>query len=230
MRSYPTAPLSAVLSAPVLLVEDEPRMQLRLLKILETVGFDTDVIHVVGDAEKSHACLRQHRIATMLVDIGLPAGSGIDLIKQLRKTNPAAHILVLSAWNAAGTVLSALRAGATGYVLKEREDLEIVYSIRSLLLGGAPIDPFVAGRILAQLPKGRPDTLDRTLSGKVSLSNRETEILYWVSEGLSNRQIAERLHISRYTVECHIKRIYKKLAVSSRIQAVNTARRSGLLA
>lgn len=132
--------------------------------------------------------------------------------------------------------MSALQAGATGYLLKERDDSEISASIRSALRGGAPIDPFVARHIL--------DTIvtTPTLSNKgnivgptesslpaIHLSNREIEILRLVSKGLTNREISDLLSLSRLTVECHIKNTYKKLAVKSRTQAVFEARAHGLL-
>ena len=140
-------------------------------------------------------------------------------------------ILVISAWSTEESILGALNAGATGYVLKERDDLEVSLSIRSVLRGGAPIDPFIARRILALLPVAgptQPEEPSRPVEAGV-LSARESEILELVSQGLTNREIAEQLVISRYTVECHIKRIYRKLAVSSRTRAVNEARQRGLL-
>jgi DNA-binding NarL/FixJ family response regulator len=113
-------------------------------------------------------------------------------------------------------------------VLKERDDLEVSLSLRSVLRGGAPIDPFVARRIIDEL-RPRPTEHPDTASGEI-LSPRESQILRLVAEGLANREIAEQLFLSRYTVECHIKHIYRKLAVSSRTRAVHAARSRGLLA
>ncbi|MND84664.1 Oxygen regulatory protein NreC [compost metagenome] len=118
--------------------------------------------------------------------------------------------------------------GAVGYVLKERDDLEVAIAIRSVLRGGAPIDPFVAKRIIEELPAQSPERMAD--DGMQVLTARESQILLLVAEGLGNRDIAERLCLSRYTVECHIKRIYRKLAVSSRTRAIHTARQRGLLA
>ena len=146
----------------------------------------------------------------------------------MRSADPAVGILVISAWSTEDAILAALRAGATGYVLKERDDLEVSLSIRSVLRGGAPIDPFIARRVIAELQGAAPATAE---SGgtESTLSARESQILRLVADGLTNREIAEQLHLSRYTVECHIKHIYRKLAVSSRTRAVNTARVRGLL-
>ena len=127
--------------------------------------------------------------------------------------------------------MGALRAGATGYVLKERDDFEVMLSIRSVLRGGAPIDPFIARRILAMLPKQvntEPVPLEPQAETE-ALTEREEGILRLVADGMSNREIAEQVNLSRYTIESHVKRIYRKLAVSSRVGAVREARTRGML-
>ncbi|MEX0827864.1 MAG: response regulator transcription factor [Haliea sp.] len=219
----------ALLPVPVLIVEDEPLMQQRLVRVLQGLGYETDAIEVKGNLQDTRSYVQDQPVAMALVDIGLPDGSGIELIEELRADDPALSILVISAWSTEDIIISALRAGATGYVLKERDDLEISLSIRSVLRGGAPIDPFIARRILELLPPPQATPSRTNQDEPVNLSTRETEILHLVAEGLTNREIAERLFISRYTAECHIKRIYKKLAVTSRTRAVNKARQHGLL-
>lgn len=216
------------LPTPVLVVEDEPLMQQRLVNVLHSLGYASPAISVVSGCQKARQCKQKATVALALVDIGLPDGSGIDLIREWREADPALCILVISAWSTEDIILSALRAGATGYVLKERDDLEIAFSIRSVLRGGAPIDPFIARRILELLPASSTPALTQD-GDDGGLSAREAEILQLVAEGLTNREIAERLFISRHTAECHIKHIYKKLAVSSRTRAVNEARLRGLL-
>ena len=88
-----------------------------------------------------------------MVDLNLPDGNGIEFISTLNKYDPTIPILVISAWSTEDAIFNALSSGATGYVLKERDDLEITFSIRSILRGGAPIDPFIAQKILKQLQK-----------------------------------------------------------------------------
>lgn len=232
MQSKIVTDPGTLLPVPVLIVEDEPLMQERLRRILCTLGYENDAIFVTGSLQEARSHIDEHPVAMALVDLGLPDGNGIELIAQLRSEDPSLSILVISAWSTEDIILSALRAGATGYVLKERENLEISFSIRSVLRGGAPIDPFIARRILALLPSEAPQTGEPAQTDDeptVKLSARETQILHLVAEGLTNREIAERLFISRYTAECHIKRIYKKLAVTSRTRAVNLARQQGLL-
>jgi DNA-binding NarL/FixJ family response regulator len=216
------------LPAPVLLVEDEPLVRRRLEGLLLQLGYQPDALVHAGSLAEARACLANQPVALALVDLGLPDGSGIDLIAEMHAADPGLAILVISAWCTEDAILAALRAGATGYVLKERDDLEVSLSLRSVLRGGAPIDPFVARRIIDEL-RPRPTEQPDTASGEI-LSPRESQILRLVAEGLANREIAEQLFLSRYTVECHIKHIYRKLAVSSRTRAVHAARSRGLLA
>ena len=225
-------PVDSVLPAPVLVVEDEPLLQERLRTLLLGLGYAPDALVFAGSLAEARACLAVQPMALALVDLTLPDGNGLALIEQMRVDDPALGILVVSAWSSEDAILGALRAGATGYVLKERDDVEVSLSIRSVLRGGAPIDPFIARRILDLLPAAMSapvaDAPPSQPPGE-ALTERESGILRLVADGLSNREIAERLFLSRYTVESHVKRIYRKLAVPSRTKAVHEARARGLL-
>ncbi|MBV7419069.1 MULTISPECIES: response regulator transcription factor [Comamonas] len=225
----PPLPPELLLPAPVLVVEDDPLIRQRLLGILAHLGYQADALLFAETLAQARHLVQESPIALALVDLGLPDGNGIDLITELRNSDPALGILVISAWSTEDVLLGALRAGATGYVLKERDDLEVSLSIRSVLRGGAPIDPFIARRIIAELQPAPSPSTETAASDEVKLSMREGQILELVAEGLANREIAEKLFLSRYTVECHIKHIYRKLAVSSRVKAVREARSRGLL-
>ncbi|WP_210268740.1 response regulator transcription factor [Brucella sp. 191011898] len=214
-----------VLPAPVLLVEDDPLIRRRLVGLLQQLGYLEDALVLTGSLAEARALVDNQPVALALVDLGLPDGSGIDLIGELHVANPGLPILVVSAWSSQDAILASLRAGATGYVLKERDDLEVMLALRSVLRGGAPIDPFVARRIIEELPLQSA----KEKADNAGLSPRENEILRLVSEGLGNRDIAEQLFLSRHTIEAHIKNIYRKLAVSSRTQAAQAARQRGLL-
>lgn len=232
MSMIPHLAPELLLPAPVLVVEDDPLIRQRLTAILRHLGYQPDALLFADTLAQARSVVNESPIALALVDLGLPDGNGIDLITELRNNDPAVGILVISAWSTEDILLGALRAGATGYVLKERDDLEVSLSIRSVLRGGAPIDPFIARRIIAELqasttPSATPNTAET--SEEIKLTARESQILSLVAEGLANREIAEKIFLSRYTVECHIKHIYRKLAVSSRVRAVKEARARGIL-
>ena len=226
-----TAP-EAVLPVPVLIVEDEYVIQRRLKIILTNLGYNEDVLLFANTVKEAYSIVQQQPIALALVDLGLPDGSGISIIEKIREQDAQALILVVSAWSTQDSLFRAIQAGATGYVLKERDDVEVALAIRSILRGGAPIDPFVAREILKQISiptiSGTVEQ-NRPAADQETLTQREQEILSLVAQGLSNREIAEQLCVSRYTVESHIKHIYRKLSVSKRTKAVITARHLGIL-
>ena len=226
----PPGPEDASLPVPVLVVEDEPLLQQRLRRVLLQLGYAEDALVFAATLAQARALLAAQPVALALVDLHLPDGNGRELIEQMRADDPGLGILVVSAWSSEEAILGALRAGATGYVLKERDDIEVSLSIRSVLRGGAPIDPFIARRILELLPM--PTAVASAVEPgdqSQALTEREQQILRLVADGLSNREIAEQLFLSRYTVESHVKRIYRKLAVSSRISAVSVARARGVI-
>lgn len=226
-----TAP-EAVLPVPVLIVEDEYVIQRRLKIILTNLGYNEDILLFANTVKEAYSIVQQQPIALALVDLGLPDGSGISIIEKIREQDAQALILVVSAWSTQDSLFRAIQAGATGYVLKERDDVEVALAIRSILRGGAPIDPFVAREILKQISiptiSGTVEQ-NRPAADQETLTQREQEILSLVAQGLSNREIAEQLCVSRYTVESHIKHIYRKLSVSKRTKAVSTARHLGIL-
>ncbi|MDL5037337.1 response regulator transcription factor [Comamonas sp. Y6] len=228
MNQFSILPTESTLPSPLLVVEDEPLIRKRLEGILRGLGYTDDALIFTASISETRARLQEHPVAMALVDLGLPDGNGIDLIAELRQADPGMGILVISAWSTEDAILAALRAGANGYVLKERDDLEVTLSIRSVLRGGAPIDPFIARRIIAELQPSTP-AANKELPAESVLSVREVQILKLVADGLTNREIAESLFLSRYTVECHIKNIYRKLSVPSRTKAVSEARARGLL-
>ncbi|MCG2607384.1 response regulator transcription factor [Acinetobacter sp. SM34] len=224
--------LETILPVPVLIVEDEDLIQERLKNILTELGYRKDMLIFAKNLQQAFVEIEQQPISLALVDLGLPDGNGIELIEKLRILDNNALILVISAWSTQESLFSAIKAGATGYVLKERDDAEVKLSIRSILRGGAPIDPFIAQEILKQISAAViPASHDQKLidAEMELLTNRETEILNLVAQGMSNREIAEQLFVSKYTVESHIKHIYRKLSVTKRTKAVSAARSLGIL-
>ena len=218
----------------ILIVEDDQDIMSANRQMLELEGYR---VVTATSMEAGREAVQKEHPDLILLDILLPDGNGLELIAEMRESDPALSILVVSSWSTEEIILQALQAGATGYVLKERDDMEMALSIRSVLRGGAPIDPFIARRILHLLqatpPKAEkpspPPTQEHNPDHEETLTRRESGILQLVAEGLSNREIAERLFLSRHTIECHIKHIYRKLAVSGRTRAVYEARARGLL-
>lgn len=217
-----------------LLVDDEPTLLERLRRILNDHIPDA-ALDCAESIAQAKALGKLHGFAMALVDLGLPDGNGSELVAWLRERDEALPILVISAWSTEEKIVDALRAGASGYILKERDDAEIAMLIGTALKGGAPIDPFIARRILA-LSSGfdtslRPSPAISANARELgaAFSERETAILQLVAEGLSNIEIAEKVNLSRWTVATHVKNIYAKLAVHSRTAAVQAARGRGLL-
>lgn len=218
---------------PALIVEDDATTQQRLARLLAGLGYGG--VHDIGTAgsiaeAKARIAAQVPHLA--LVDIGLPDGSGVDLIRWLQDNHPDVSTVVVSAWGDEDTVLAALQAGAIGYLLKERDDVELELALQSIRRGGASIDPFVARRILTLLPNAKPAAHAADTSPGASadtLSEREAEVLHLVARGLSNREIASATDLSRFTIEGYTKSIYRKLAVNSRTAAVFEARALGLL-
>jgi len=218
----------------VLIVEDDVATQRRLARLLAEQAGDDAGMAIAGDIDAAKAQCAERLPDLALVDIGLPDGCGIELIAWLHASHPQVVTVVVSTWGDEETVLAALQAGATGYLLKERDDVELSLALQSIRRGGAPIDPFVAKRILALLPapphaKNAAKPRKATEPSGAGLSDRELDILSLVACGHSNRQIAELTALSRLTIESYTKNIYRKLAVNSRTAAVFEAKARRLL-
>jgi len=222
---------------PVLIVEDDEPTQQRLIHLLSGVVSKTDDIAVASGVADAKAIVSSLQPRLALVDIGLPDGNGLELIAWVEHHHPATITVAISAWGHEEVVLAALRSGAVGYLMKEREDAELRAALQSIRRGGALIDPLVARRILAfvslksteQHTPTPPSSVEEVFKGGMPLSERESEILHFVARGFSNREIAELTGLSRFTIEGYTKSIYRKLAVSSRTAAVFEAKAMGLL-
>jgi len=222
------------MSEVVLVVEDQRPMQERLLRILRMLGYVDSSIFCAADVAQAKTVGNRHSLGMVLINHALPDGDGVELIGWLRSKSRSLPILVISAWNVETIVLDVLKAGASGYLLKERDDLEIAMSLRNVSMGGTPIDPFVARRILDLVNDSDNGNAasKQEVGGNIpvgTLSKREMAVLTHVVHGMSNRQIAETLNVSPWTVDTHVRHIYSKLSVNSRTQAVQAARLQGLI-
>lgn len=213
----------------VVVVEDDPTFRDAFVSAI-TQAHDMFVSAVATTRAQALALLAKPAPDVLLVDIGLPDGSGIDVIRGAQASWPACGTVVTTAFADDAHVMQCIEAGAVGYLLKDSSPANIVDEIRSLDRGGSPISPLVARRILARLHgpgvallNGQRDKQQPTLS------SREAEVLQLVSKGFSYAEIAARLGVSRHTVLTFVRRIYAKLEVNSQMEAVNEARRSGLL-
>jgi DNA-binding NarL/FixJ family response regulator len=214
--------------SPALVVEDDIATAERMIKILCSLGVARAAVSHAASIAEAQRIAASHEFSVALVDVGLPDGSGVDLVAALRASQPQLAAVVVSAWGTEALIVAALRAGAIGYLLKERDDVEIVAALRSIEQGGAPIDPFVAKHILRLVPP-IDAAAAQTVELAEPLTTRESEILALVAQGLISREIAEKLARSKLTIECHIKNIYRKMHVSTRTEAVFRARSLGLL-
>ena len=219
----------------ILLAEDSALLRAGLAQLLRAMGHE---VIEVADGDALLRAGRTHEVDLVLSDVRMPpkmADDGLAAVHQLRHERAAEGrgtlpAIVLSQYVAAAYLDRLLDHGAFGYLLKERDDLELCLGIASTLRGGAPIDPFIAKRIMqefAAAPKPAASEADSTMP---PLSGREHEILQLVAQGMTNREIAEQLHLSKFTVECHVKKIYQKMSVSSRTRAIHMARQHGLIA
>ena len=182
------------------------------------------------DAASACALLEQQRADVLLVDLGLPDRSGLEVIRHVRTHCPATDVMVVTVFTDERHVLQSLEAGATGYLLKDATPQEIRQAVLEIVAGGSPISPLMARHLLKRFRPAPPPDAPETPTSKAVLSTREIEVLQVVAKGLSVKETADVLELSPMTVGTHVKNIYRKLAVNSRAEAVYEAGRLGLLA
>lgn len=202
----------------VFLVEDDPDTRARLTRALEAIdGFE--VAGVAGTVAEGKAWLARHFADVLLFDLGLPDGSGLELIRLAARAGRGA-ILVISVFGDERNVVSALEAGASGYLLKDASVDSIGESIRQLLEGGAPISPGVAKHLLKRF-QGRPPRAGG--EDAEDLTARENEVLSLLAKGFSYAETGTMLSVSINTIRSHVKSIYAKLSVNSLPEAIYEA-------
>lgn len=191
-------------------VENEPRLKL--------VGTATNY----GDA----ADTLERKPDILLVDIGLPDGNGIDLIRQAKQLLTETEIMVISSFSDEDHVVDAFEAGATGYILKDSSLAKVGSHILGLMKGDSPISPGIARYLLRRFQNEPKSSSD---SPPPSLTDREKSVLTLIAKGYSRDEAAKALGMSKHTVTTHIKHIYRKLSVHSRTEAVFEAFQMGLI-
>jgi DNA-binding NarL/FixJ family response regulator len=208
----------------VLIVEDEARTRQRLERAVGRVP-DLRLVAAVGSVREARAVLPE-QVDLMLVDLGLPDGDGVELIRDARKVSPQTRTMVITVFADEQHVMRAIRAGAQGYLLKDGSAQYLANAMLELLAGGSPISPAIARYLLQSVQQTAP----RPLEGPVpQLSARELEILSLIAKGFRVPEVAELLKIADRTVTTHVQHIYRKLEVSSRSEAIYEAVNLGLI-
>ena len=213
----------------VALVEDEAEARQRLRESIRA----QPGLRLVGEwrtGGEALAALAQGAPDVLLVDLGLPDMSGLKIVRFVAERYPACDILVVTIFGDERTVLAALEAGARGYLLKGALQHDIAMDIEHLKSGGSPLSPVIARQLLKRM-QVRPDKAPTVpvADAESALTAREIEILNAISRGFSYQETADLLAISVQTVHTHLKRIYRKLAVHSKTEAVYEADKRGLL-
>lgn len=208
------------------IVEDNIKIIQALSLLFEEGG--VHVMSVFTSAEEALAKLPQNPPAILLVDLGLPGIDGTELIRQLKAKIPHMDMMVLTVFDEKEKVFDSLKAGATGYILKDDSPDQILAAIHELHRGGAPMSKKIAKYVLEEFRK-RPFAVKKVDQDFYALSEREKDVLTGLARGLTYHDLAAQLNLGTETVKTHIKKIYHKLQVSSKMEAVNKAMEEGLL-
>jgi DNA-binding NarL/FixJ family response regulator len=213
----PIAPLQ------VYIVEDNPDFRDKFASVVDAAP-DMQRAGVAENLAGGMALLAAGPADVLLVDLGLPDGNGLTLIREaVRRWPGRMDIMVVSVFADEGHVLAAIEAGATGYLLKDARPADITAQIRELHAGGSPVSPVIARQLLLRLAPA-PD-----MAGEAILSEQERNVLRLASKGYNYDEVAKRMGVSRHTVTTYVKRSYQKLQVHTKTEALHEARRLGLL-
>jgi DNA-binding NarL/FixJ family response regulator len=214
----------------VLIADDQALIRVGLRKILEAEP-ELEVVGEAADGEDAVAATRQLRPDVVLMDIRMPVLDGIEATRRLVRDQPNTRVLILTTFGLDGYVYDALRAGASGFMLKDAPPEEIAAAVRIVANGDALLAPAVTRAVIEEFARRRPAEApaDRTSPALESLTPREREVLDLLARGLSNPEICDRLVISEATAKTHVARILHKLGLRDRVQTVIYAYESGLV-
>jgi len=213
-------------SISVLLAEDHVITREGIRRLLEAEKGLT-VIGEAGDGEEAVQMVTELKPDVVIMDIAMPKLNGIEATRQIKLTHPRTAVLILSAYDDDEYVFALLKAGAAGYLLKNVSGDELTRSIQAVYKGEPVLDPIVARKVVNyfRLP-GKAPGMERDAE---HLSNREMDIIKLAAKGMTNKDIADTLHLSNRTVEGHLRTIFNKLGVGSRTEAVLYGLRKGWL-
>lgn len=204
----------------VALVEDDGRIRASLISLFELAeGYRC--VNAFASAEEALAGAVADIADVVLMDINLPGRSGIECVAELKRRNPSLLVIMLTVYEDADKIFAALRAGASGYLLKRTPPAELLEAIRDVTDGGSPMSSLIARKVVASFQEAAvPRVSASPASSLPSLTPREREILDALAKGLLYKEIAERLGIGTTTVRTHLRSIYDKLQVQTRTEAV----------
>ncbi len=201
----------------MLLVDDDALVRAGLRMILSSAE-DLEVVGEADDGARAVAAIRAHRPDVVLMDIRMPEMDGIAATAALRRLDTPPHVIVLTTFQADEQVISALRAGADGFLLKDTPPAEIMNAVRLVAAGEAMLSPSVTRTLLSHL--GDTGVSDRRRSATqrlATLTDREREVAVAVGSGASNAEVASSLYMSEATVKAHVSRLLSKLDVANRV-------------
>ena len=231
----PRAVQGKIAAMKIALIEDDGLTRARIANLLARCLPDASVTPFERLAT-ALAFAAQQQQDYWLVDLGLPDGSGVDLIRAVRAKDVGAHILVISVFGDVDNVLRSIEAGANGYLLKDAVDKDLVDALAAMEQGGTPLSPMIASRLLETMrtpvmpAKPQPQRLTVVPPTASVLTPKETELLNLLSRGYTYAEAAELMQVALSTIQTHVRGIYAKLAVGSRAEAVFEAKAMGLIA
>ena len=202
----------------VLLVDDDALVRAGLRLILSSAD-DIDVVGETDDGAGAVAAVRQHRPDVVLMDIRMPQMDGITATAALRRLDPPPQVIVLTTFQADEQVVAALRAGASGFVVKDTPPADIINAVRLVTAGDAVVSPSVTRTLLSHFGNTEASERHRLAAQQLAaLTERERDVATAVGAGASNAEIAASLFLSEATVKAHVSRLLSKLDVSNRVQ------------
>lgn len=207
----------------ILIVDDHPVVRQGLSTMIDL----KPGLKVIGEASNGMEAIKQAdslKPDVILMDLVMPQMDGIEATQKIKNQNPHTRILVLTSFTEDEKVIAAIRAGASGYVLKDSSPQTLLQAIYNVYEGKSPLDPVVAGKLISGL-----QPVNDSHSFKENLTEREIEVLKYIAQGISNKDIAVKLSITDGTVHFHVSNILKKLNLQNRTQAAMFALREGLV-